>query len=49
MNYFFHVQGHCEPNMFEQARIVAKIPARWPMHPSYMHSFGTRITKIFII
>lgn len=26
--------------MFEQAEIVASIPARWPLHPSYMHTFG---------
>lgn len=26
--------------MFEKSRIVASIPAQWPFHPSYMHSFG---------
>lgn len=26
--------------MFEQSKIVASIPAQWPFHPSYMHSFG---------
>lgn len=26
--------------MFEKAEIVASIPARWPLHPSYMHTFG---------
>jgi carotenoid isomerooxygenase len=31
--------------MFEQATIVAGIPARWPLHPSYMHTFGSRISK----
>nr|CAD7397765.1 unnamed protein product [Timema cristinae] len=25
---------------FEQATIVATIPVRWPLHPSYMHTFG---------
>lgn len=28
--------------MFEKAEIVASIPARWPLHPSYMHTFGGR-------
>ncbi|CAH1376481.1 carotenoid isomerooxygenase-like [Tenebrio molitor] len=42
-------KGHCEPNMFEQARIVAKIPARWPMHPSYMHSFGMTENYFIIV
>ncbi|XP_056646620.1 carotenoid isomerooxygenase [Diorhabda sublineata] len=27
-------------SMFEKARIVASVPARWRLHPSYMHSFG---------
>lgn len=26
--------------MFETAEIVASIPARWPLNPSYMHTFG---------
>lgn len=37
--------------MFEKAEIVASIPARWPLHPSYMHTFGKQkqtIFKIFI-
>ncbi|GLG92461.1 Carotenoid isomerooxygenase [Gryllus bimaculatus] len=30
-----------EPSsMFEEAMIVAKVPARWPFHPGYMHTFG---------
>ncbi|KAJ8949375.1 hypothetical protein NQ314_008235, partial [Rhamnusium bicolor] len=29
-----------ESTMFEKAKIVAAIPARWPLHPSYMHTFG---------
>ncbi|XP_044262087.1 carotenoid isomerooxygenase [Tribolium madens] len=27
-------------NMFEGAEIFAGIPARWPLHPTYMHTFG---------
>lgn len=26
--------------MFEEAEIIASVCARWPLHPSYMHSFG---------
>ncbi|CAH0550459.1 unnamed protein product [Brassicogethes aeneus] len=33
--------------MFEKAQIVASIPARWPLHPSYMHTFG--ITKKYFL
>lgn len=33
--------------MFEKAHIVASIPARWPLHPSYMHTFG--LTDHFFI
>lgn len=29
--------------MFEKAKIVASIPARWPLNPSYMHTFGNKI------
>lgn len=28
--------------MFENAKIIAAIPARWPLHPSYMHTFGKK-------
>ncbi|XP_062557482.1 carotenoid isomerooxygenase isoform X2 [Armigeres subalbatus] len=34
-------------NMFENARIVASVPARWKFHPGYMHTFG--ITENFFI
>jgi carotenoid isomerooxygenase len=34
-------------NMFENARVVAEIPTRWKLHPSYMHTFG--ITENFFI
>ncbi|RZC35697.1 carotenoid isomerooxygenase [Asbolus verrucosus] len=34
-------------NMFEEASIVAGIPARWPFHPSYMHTFG--VTENYFI
>lgn len=42
--------------MFEEAKIVATIPARWPLHPSYMHTFGivlcfckTRFNWVFYV
>lgn len=35
--FFFSGEGK---TMFENVRIVAAIPARWPFHPSYMHTFG---------
>lgn len=34
-------------NMFDTARVVAEIPTRWKLHPSYMHTFG--ITENFFI
>nr|XP_019545564.2 carotenoid isomerooxygenase isoform X2 [Aedes albopictus] len=34
-------------NMFENARIVASVPARWKFHPGYMHTFG--ITENFFV
>ncbi|KAL9692872.1 hypothetical protein quinque_012157 [Culex quinquefasciatus] len=40
----------CFPNgehMFENARIVASVPARWKFHPGYMHTFG--ITENFFV
>lgn len=40
----------CYPSgesVFENARIVAEIPVRWKLHPSYMHTFG--ITENFYI
>lgn len=33
--------------MFDQATIVASVPSRWLLNPSYMHSFG--ITENFFI
>lgn len=33
--------------MFDDATIVAEIPARWQMNPSYMHSFA--ITENYFI
>ncbi|XP_030764784.1 carotenoid isomerooxygenase [Sitophilus oryzae] len=41
------VSSGCKKSMFDNARIVASIPARWPFHPSYMHTFG--ITKNYFI
>ncbi|KAG5670747.1 hypothetical protein PVAND_000988 [Polypedilum vanderplanki] len=34
-------------NMFDNARVVAELPTRWKLHPSYMHTFG--ITEHFFI
>ncbi|KXJ70865.1 hypothetical protein RP20_CCG022271 [Aedes albopictus] len=34
-------------NMFENARIVASVPARWKFHPGYMHTFG--ITENYFV
>ncbi|KAL1493902.1 hypothetical protein ABEB36_009584 [Hypothenemus hampei] len=36
-----------ETSMFKEAKIVASIPARWRLHPSYMHTFG--ITENYYI
>lgn len=33
--------------MFENASVIAEIPTRWKLHPSYMHTFG--ITENFFI
>lgn len=33
--------------MFDQATIVASVPSRWLLNPSYMHTFG--ITENFFI
>ncbi|XP_052893453.1 carotenoid isomerooxygenase isoform X2 [Anopheles moucheti] len=35
------------PGMFENARIVASVPARWKFHPGYMHTFG--ITENYFV
>lgn len=34
-------------SMFDQATIVASVPSRWLLNPSYMHTFG--ITENFFI
>ncbi|CAL7933231.1 unnamed protein product [Xylocopa violacea] len=36
-----------ELSMFDQATIVASVPSRWILNPSYMHTFG--ITKNYFI
>ncbi|KOC68687.1 Beta,beta-carotene 9',10'-oxygenase [Habropoda laboriosa] len=36
-----------ELSMFEQATIVASVPSRWLLNPSYMHTFG--ITENYFI
>lgn len=37
------------PKMFDNAKIIAKIPARWQFHPSYMHTFGKSENYFVII
>jgi carotenoid isomerooxygenase len=33
--------------MFELASIMGSVPARWPLHPAYMHTFG--ITENYFV
>ncbi|CAO1425675.1 unnamed protein product [Diamesa serratosioi] len=35
--------------MFENARVVAEIPTRWKLHPSYMHTFGITDNYFIIV
>lgn len=35
--------------MFEEAEIVASVPTRWRMNPSYMHTFGITDNYYIII
>lgn len=37
------------PNKFNNAHVVSSIPARWPLHPSYMHTFGMTQNYFIII
>lgn len=30
-------------NMFTDAHIVGTVPARWKLHPGYMHTFGREL------
>lgn len=43
------VKFPCVPQPFEIASVVAEIPARWQMHPSYMHSFAITDNYFIII
>jgi carotenoid isomerooxygenase len=36
-------------SMFEQASIIGSIPARWPLHPAYMHTFGSTENYFVIV
>ncbi|KAF7283906.1 hypothetical protein GWI33_022737 [Rhynchophorus ferrugineus] len=36
-------------SMFDNAKILSSIPARWPLHPSYMHSFGMTDNYFIIV
>ena len=35
--------------MFKQASIIGTVPARWPLHPSYMHTFGVTENYFVIV
>lgn len=37
------------PNMFETAEIVGRVPVRWPLNPSYMHTFGITDNYFIIV
>lgn len=39
----------CGENMFDNARVVAEIPVRWKLHPSYMHTFGVTDNYFIIV
>ncbi|XP_066152250.1 carotenoid isomerooxygenase isoform X1 [Euwallacea fornicatus] len=45
--YFPKKDEATNTSMFEKAKIVASIPARWPLHPSYIHTFG--ITENYFV
>lgn len=34
--------------MFKAAEILGSIPARWPLNPSYMHTFGDNLKINYI-
>lgn len=38
-----------ELSMFDQATLVAGVPCRWKLNPSYMHSFGITDNYFIII
>ncbi|XP_032669316.1 carotenoid isomerooxygenase-like [Odontomachus brunneus] len=38
-----------ELSMFDQATIVASVPCRWKLNPSYMHSFGITDNYFIIV
>ncbi|XP_017785265.1 PREDICTED: carotenoid isomerooxygenase [Nicrophorus vespilloides] len=39
--------GSSSEEMFDNAKVVASLPARWMLHPSYMHTFG--ITENYFV
>ncbi|CAF3334375.1 unnamed protein product [Rotaria socialis] len=54
MNYvLFEFPGssklNSEDNMMMQCRTLAKIPCRWPINPSYMHTFAVTDNYIILI
>lgn len=36
-------------HMFQDAYIVGNVPARWKLHPGYMHTFGRNTFRIFVV
>ncbi|KAJ9601451.1 hypothetical protein L9F63_000368, partial [Diploptera punctata] len=38
-----------DESMFEQASVVGSVPARWMLHPSYMHTFGCTENYFIIV
>ncbi|CAD6217193.1 GSCOCG00004716001-RA-CDS [Cotesia congregata] len=45
----FPIARNADKSMFDQAEIVGNVPARWPMNPSYMHTFGITDNYFIII
>lgn len=37
------------PNQFNNVHVVASLPARWSIHPSYMHTFGVTENYFVIV
>ncbi|XP_008559794.1 carotenoid isomerooxygenase [Microplitis demolitor] len=45
----FPIKRKNDKSMFEEAEIVASVPTRWRMNPSYMHTFGITDNYYIII
>lgn len=50
-NFFFLDESGKEKklSMFDQAEVVASVPSRWTLNPSYMHTFGMTENYYIII